>query len=122
MYVRNIQKSSKYYNLEGLIVFDTDKSYYIVWFKLLNPSKKFKNQIFVKERPFLSSMVSKKSVVILTKSELTIPNKNIAIDMAQVEATHLTGGNYRPKKLPKSWQEGTIDDYNDFDKKLLIYK
>ncbi len=121
MYVRNILKSSKYYNLEGLLVFDTDKSYYIIWFKLINPEEKFKGQMFVKQRPFLSSMVSKKSVIILTKSELTIPNKNIAIEMAQVEATHLTGS-YHPKKLAKTWQKGTIDDYSDFDKKLLIYK
>jgi hypothetical protein len=32
--VRNIQKSSKYYCLEGLIVDDTENQYYVIWFKL----------------------------------------------------------------------------------------
>jgi hypothetical protein len=51
------------------------------------------------------------------------PNKNIAINMARVEAYDWTGGMFRPKTFPEKWQRGTLNDfYKDIDKKLLIYK
>jgi hypothetical protein len=54
---------------------------------------------------------------------LTIPDKDIAISMAQVEATHWTGGRFRPKTPPKKWQKGnTKNFYKEIDARLLVYK
>jgi hypothetical protein len=119
--VRNIKKGSKYYNLEGLIVMDTNNSYYIIWFKLKDG--KDKNVIYIKERPFIASIALKTSVKIITKDQLTIPNKNVVINMARVMATHWTGQKFRPKTLPEKWQKGNINNfYKDIDPRLLIYK
>lgn len=122
--VVNINKSSPYYNLQGLVVSDTQNSYYIIWFKLKSPSDIKDREVYIKERPFVTSIVTKKSVKIISKQDLTIPTKDIAINMAQVQATHWTGGHFRPKIPPKQWQRGIIDIptfYTSISSKLLSY-
>ena len=120
--VKNITKSSTFYNLEGLVVLETDKTYIVIWFKVHDLKSKPKGVMYIKERPFITSTVRKSSVKLIHQSELSIPNPNIAIQMARVQATHLTGGSFRPKTLPKAWQKGLINNYKDMDEKLLIYK
>lgn len=121
-FVKNKSKTSKFALLEGLICFETDKQYYVVWFKLNNPKNLRKYEIYIKERPFLSSRINKECVKIIPRSELTIPNPLLAINMAYVQATHLTGGAFRPRTLPERWQRGeTKNFYKDIDSRLLIY-
>lgn len=121
-FVRNISPSSKYYGLEGLVGMETDKSYLVIWFKLLNPENKRKYEFYVRERPFLTSKVLKSSVEVIPKSELTIKNKNVAINMAKIHATHLIL-DYKPKKyLTKGRGEELENFYEDIDPALLIYQ
>lgn len=121
-FVKNKSKTSRFALLEGLICFETDKQYYVIWFKLKNPKNLTKYSVYMKERPFLVSQVNKESVKIISRSELTIPNPSLAINMAYVQATDLTGGAFRPRTLPEKWQRGTTKNfYKDIDSRLLIY-
>lgn len=44
-FVRNISKSFKYYNLEGLVCYETPQTYIVTWSRLRNPKDVFKGTV-----------------------------------------------------------------------------
>ena len=113
--------NSKY---QGLIVSETPKTYNIIWFKLKDPVDIKNGEIYIKERPFVTSAILKKSAKIISEKELTIPTKYIGINMAQVQATHWTAGSFRPMLNLNNGKKGIIDSghfYTSIDSRLLVY-